>query len=321
MVSAPKGIALGPEDDDVRHALRLVRKVRPPTPVQGAVAIARGVSLKREDLGPLRCFKWRGALVGCDALRREGASAVVTASTGNHGAAVAWAAARLGLAALVFVPRGSLPAKLARIAGAGAQLREVGDALPEAAAAAAAHAAEHGMALLEDGASPAQLAGTATIGVELAPLDIDLVLVPLACGALAGGLARGVKRAAVHPPRVVGVQARGYERLGAVLAGSPDPGATPGSSTIADGLADNRLVEPALSTCREYLDDVVVVDDDAMRAAICELHATCGVVAEPAAAAALAALRVHAEQLEARRPLLVISGGNLSPELAAGLIG
>jgi threonine dehydratase len=301
------------------EALRLVRGVRPPTPLQTADGLVRGALLKREDVGPLHCFKWRGALTGCEALRREGAAGVVTASTGNHGAAVAWAARRLGLAAAVFVPHGSSPAKVARIVAAQAELHEVGDSLLEAAAAAARHAAEHGFAWFEDGASPAQLEGAGTIGAELAGCDADVVLVPLACGVLAGGLARGLGQAE-SPARVVGVQARGYERLAAVLAGRPDPGPAPGAATIADGLADNRLVEPAVSVCRDYLDDVVVVDDDAMRAAIVELHTICGVVAEPAGAAALAALRVHGDALGGRRPVLVISGGNLSQELADELL-
>ena len=303
-----------------REALRLVRKVRPPTALQSADGLAPGAWLKREDAGPLRCFKWRGALTGCEALRRQGATGVVTASTGNHGAAVAWAAKRLGLAAAVFVPHGSSPAKVARIAAAGADLREEGEGLLEAAAAAARHAAAQGFALFEDGASPAQLEGAGTIGAELAASDADLVLVPLACGALAGGLARSLKETAASAVRVVGVQARGYQRLAAVFAGSADPGPAPGAPTIADGLADNRLVEPALSICREYLDDVVVVDDSALRAAIVELHTICGVVAEPAGAAALAALRVHSGRLGCERPVLVISGGNLSQELVDELL-
>src|SRR4051812_26887204 len=115
--------------------LALIRTVAPPTPVEPLfVAGPRRVLLKREDTGPNGTFKWLGALAACQSYRRAGASEVVTASTGNHGAAVAWAARRIGLTAHVAVPRDAVERKCAIIESHGARLHRIGDDLEAASA-------------------------------------------------------------------------------------------------------------------------------------------------------------------------------------------
>src|SRR5690606_9944586 len=133
-----------------------------------------------------------------------------------------------------------VPAKAAFIESQGATLHRSGPDLAAAAAHARRLAAEHDAPYFEDGASEAQLAGTATIGAELlaANLDLDAVVVPVACGALAAGLA-----AALHehsPVPVIGVQSIHFSRLAAQLRGEPSE--PTGQPTIADGLADDRIV-------------------------------------------------------------------------------
>lgn len=127
----------------------------------------REVWLKREDVHELRAFKWRGALPTLEGYRAAGAAAVVTASTGNHGAATAWAAVRLGLRAVVHVPEGASEAKTALIEAQGAELRRAGADLDEAKELGQAYAAERGLPFFEDGAEPAQVAGYRAIGEEI----------------------------------------------------------------------------------------------------------------------------------------------------------
>src|SRR5688572_14703545 len=103
--------------------------MQPATPLQRApasLAGGRDLWLKREDVHELGSFKWRGALPALDRFRADGATAVVTASTGNHGAATAWAAQRLGMTAIVFAPEETSRTKLARMEALGADVRLVG---------------------------------------------------------------------------------------------------------------------------------------------------------------------------------------------------
>jgi threonine dehydratase len=165
-----------------------------------------GIWLKREDEHELGAFKWRGAQAVLDQLRPP---VVVTASTGNHGAATAWAAKRAGVRAIVFVPQQASAAKVALIQAQGAELYRAGADMDEAKAAARAYAAEHEAFFFEDGAEPAQFDGYEAIGEEL--LD-DLpetaaVIVPVGNGALAIGVLRALPSvhrtsyASQSPPR------------------------------------------------------------------------------------------------------------------------
>jgi threonine dehydratase len=299
-------------------ALTIVREVMPPTPLEPALIGGRAVLLKREDTGPNGAFKWRGALCACRALRDAGASGVVTSSTGNHGAATAWACGRLGMTAHVVVPEDASERKCALIVAHGARLHRSGATLDDAAAHARELAGELGLPFLEDGASAAQLAGTGTIGTELLDAKAGVVVVPLACGALAGGMARELKAGAA-PPWIVGVQSSSFPRLGALWHGDEDPGVSAAES-FAGGLADSRIVEPAFSACRAYLDDVVAVDDEALREAIRTLHAATGILVEGAGAAPVAALLRRADHVPAGRTVLVLSGANLDEDEAAEIL-
>ena len=291
-------------------ALQLVRSVAAPTPLEEAPGLisGRNVWLKREDLGINGSFKWRGALCACSEFRVEGAAGVVTASTGNHGAAVAWAAAKLGMTAHVVVPVGANERKRAHIVEAGARLLEGGRDLDEASEFARELARELALPYFEDGRHPAQIAGVSTIGLELAGVEADAVVVPLACGALAAGVATGLAMSQ-RAPAVIGVQSVAFARFSALFHTRPDP-LRPTGTTIADGLAENRIVEPAFSICRERLADIVAVDDPALIAAGRALRRQCDAIVEPAAAAPLACLREHATTVPGRRVVLVLSGGN-----------
>src|SRR5215211_9226889 len=169
-----------------------------PTPLEDAPpSLARGrrILLKREDVHELGAFKWRGALPSLRRYRERGAEAVVTASTGNHGAATAWAAERTGMRAEVFVPAGASETKVALLEQLGAELRMVGADLDESKDLAREHALANDLPFFEDGAEPAQFEGYRAIGEEIReqlgepPMR---VIVPVGNGALIIGVRQGI---------------------------------------------------------------------------------------------------------------------------------
>src|SRR5262245_22562999 len=147
-----------------------VPAVKLPTPLEPAppaLSGGRPIHLKREDVHELGAFKWRGALPTIAAYKKKGASAVVTASTGNHGAAVAWACRELGLRAMVYAPAGASLAKLALIDALGAEVRLAGTDLDFAKDEAKRFAAETHLPFFEDGVEPTQFTGYGAIAAEI----------------------------------------------------------------------------------------------------------------------------------------------------------
>jgi threonine dehydratase len=315
--TVPAGLASQPID-----AIGLVRGVREPTPLVLAPELdsEREILLKREDLGPNGSFKWRGALCACADFQIHGSTIVVTASTGNHGAATAWAAARLGLEAHVIVPVRASETKCEIIESHGAELHREGKTLEESAEFGRQLATNLGGTWFEDGASEAQLLGAGTIGAELieAGAAPEVVIAPLACGALAGGLAASLA-ARDSDPWIVAVHSTAFPRMGALLRGERDPGEIAGV-TFADGLADTRIVEPAFSSCQRHVDQVAMVSDEDLRLSIRELHARCGILVEGAAAAPLAALRASSGDIKPGRTVLILTGRNLDPTIASEIL-
>src|SRR5207253_11524712 len=160
-------------------------------PAPAGLSGTRRLFLMREDEHALGAFKWRGALPALEVFRREGAEAVVTASTGNHGAATAWAADRLGLRAVVYAPEGSSRTKLDLVASFGAELRETGSHFDQAKDEARAFADRRGIPFFEDGAERSQYDGYRSIAAELLDQVAEqpaAVLVPVGNGALLGGI-------------------------------------------------------------------------------------------------------------------------------------
>jgi threonine dehydratase len=284
------------------------------TPLERApapLASGRDLYLKREDVHEIGAFKWRGALPVVEAHAAAGVTAVVTASTGNHGAATAWAAVRAGVEAVVFVPRGASETKMERIRALGAELRVEGDDFDEAKERAAAYADALGLPLFDDGAEPAQYEGYRAIGEEIVEQlggSPGTIVVPLGNGALVGGVAEGI------PPgstRIVGVVAKDAP----VMADSVEAGrVTTASSgaTIADGLAVRVAIPYAVERIRSLLDEVVRVSERELARAVGRL-ASVGIRVEASAAASLAALDHLASPQEP--VVLVLTGRNIDDGL------
>jgi threonine dehydratase len=276
------------------------------------------VYLKDETGLPTGSFKVRGALCALQAATDRGSlTEVVAASTGNHGAAVAWAARLLGVPARIFLPASPNPIKAARIRTEGATLVEAGRDLSAAIDAAERYCAATGSFFLHDASSPDVPAGTATIAAEIledlpaAATDVS-VYVPMGDTALIRGIASAMRHAS-HPPRVVGVVAERAPayflswRAGMVVE-------TETADTIADGLAVRRPLGQNVAAICELVDEVIAVGEDEMLRAMAALRETMGIVAEPSGAAALAA--VLKDHTASGRLIALVTGGNISPDIA-----
>ena len=281
-----------------------------PTPLEEAppaLAGGRPLFLKREDVHELGAFKWRGALPALEAFRARGAEGVVTASTGNHGAATAWAAERLGMRAVVFVPEEASEAKLGLLEQLGAELHRVGADLDQAKDLAREHAAANDLPFFEDGAEPAQFDGYEAIGEEIlrqigrAP---PRVIVPVGNGALIIGVARGVGR-------VLGVVAKEAPVMAlSVEAGRPVE--CDRAATFADGMAVRVAIPLAVEEMSRIGVPMTMVSERAIARAVGDFAAA-GIRVEGSAAAALAAFRELAPDDEPT--VLVVTGRNIDDEL------
>jgi threonine dehydratase len=280
-----------------------------PTPLEEAppeLSEGRPLFLKREDVHELGAFKWRGALPALEKYRAGGASGVVTASTGNHGAATAWAAERTGMRAVVFVPEAASESKLALLEQLGAELHRVGTDLDESKDLAREHAAANDLPFFEDGAEPAQFDGYEAIGEEIlrqlghAP---ETVIVPVGNGALIIGVHQGIGRVSGVVAKEAPVMALSVE------AGRPVE--CDRSATFADGMAVRVAIPLAVEELRRGY-PMVMVSEREIAHAVRE-YAAAGIRVEGAAAAPLAAYRKRRPRLE---PIvLIVTGRNIDDDL------
>lgn len=280
--------------------------------------------LKDESANPLGSFKGRGAhafVAQCG-----DADALVCASAGNFGMALAHAGRRHRVPVTVFVSRHANPVKVDGIRRFGAQVRVAGGDFDAAKAAARAFALERGLPFVEDGRDPAISEGAGTIGLELLALPPrpEVVILPLGNGALLAGVGTAIK---VQAPQieVIGVVAAGAPVMRTAwhaLRGHSDAGDAPDAAcdTIADGIAVRVPVPEAVQDLLPVVDDILAVDDAALRHAMRELHARTGRLAEPSAVAGLAALHEYRDRFAGRRVATVLTGRNLTAaQIAAWL--
>jgi threonine dehydratase len=237
---------------------------------------------------------------------------VVTASAGNHGRAVAWAAEQLSLRAIVFTPRTAPDAKLGPIRAHGADLRAVADDYEHAEALAMALAAETGAVFVSPYSHPDVIAGGGTVATEVLAdwPQVDTVVVAIGGGGLISGIARYTGSVA-SPPRIVGVEAEAScaftaaRRACRIVTIEPRP-------TLADGLGGN--VDPETLTwpyIRDLVDEVVTVSEDDLAAGLRGLVGQEHLIAEGAGVAAVAAVAAGRVDLPGRRVAVVVSGANI----------
>jgi len=263
--------------------------------------------LKLELLQHSGSFKARGAFTNLLA-RKVPAAGVVAASGGNHGAAVAYAAMRLQIPAKIFVPSVSSPAKVERIREWGADLVIQGDRYADALAASEAWMQQSGAMPVHAFDQAETMLGQGTLGLELyqqAP-NIDTLLVAVGGGGLIAGIAAWYSGSI----KVVGVEPFTAPTLTKAFAAGRPVEAEAGG-VAADSLAPRRVGELVFPIARKYVDDTVLVTDDAIGQAQLALWRTLRVVAEPGGAAALSALTSGAYQARSgERVGVIVSGGN-----------
>ena len=302
----------------VEAAARIAPHVRR-TPTERSPALSqlagREVYLKLENLQKTGSFKIRGAL---NALmnkdERERANGVVTASAGNHGQGVAFAAKLLGIPACVVLPIGVPLAKLTAIQRSGAETVLADGGYDEAHAVALEIARERGRTYVHAFDDDDVIAGQGTVALEMLEDadELDTLVVPVGGGGLIAGIALA---ASERKPRlrIIGVQSNGASAFAeSFRAGSVTERA---AATIADGIAVRRPAERTLAIVRKYVDDVITVSDEAIARAIVVLLERTKMLAEGAGAAGIAAVLEANGHVGGQKVGIVVSGGNIDPNL------
>ncbi|MDP2626161.1 MAG: threonine ammonia-lyase [Candidatus Rokubacteria bacterium] len=310
---------------DVQRARERLTGIIPVTPCcySETLSLMTGarVHVKLENLQMTGSFKERGAANLLAQLstseRRRG---VIAASAGNHGLAVAFHAARLGIAAVIVMPTWAPLIKVITARRHGAEVVLHGDGYDEAFARAKEIEAERNLVFVHPFDDPRIIAGQGTIGLELLEQqrELDAVIVPVGGGGLIGGIALAVKeqRPGVQ---VIGVQAEEIPAMKAALAAGQRV-TLPAAATIADGIAVRRVGEHTFDLARRYVDDVASVSEEEIANAILLLLEIEKTVAEGAGAAALAALVNGKVALAGKTVVLILSGGNIDVNLISRII-
>lgn len=305
-----------PTLNELDAAASLVYAAMPPTPQYAWPLLSRRVGadvwVKHENHTPVGAFKVRGGLVYLDNLCRAEPPppGIVTATRGNHGQSVGFAASRHRLRAAVVVPHGNSAEKNAAMRALGVELVEEGDDFQAASEAAAAIAADRGWHRMPS-FHPLLVRGVGSYALELfrAVPDLHTVYVPIGLGSGIAGViaARDALGLATHVVGVVSANAPAY----ALSLDAGRPLSHPATTRIADGMACRTPVPEALEVIRRGAERVVQVSDAEVEVAMRAFFADTHNVAEGAGAASLAALLQEREAMRGRRVAVVLCGGNV----------
>jgi threonine dehydratase len=322
--STPTGAGL-PTLDAIREAGKLVYKALPPTPQYAWPLLGERVGtevwVKHENHTPTGAFKVRGGLVLLDQLKREKPDmpGVITATRGNHGQSIGFAAKRLGIKAVVVVPHGNSVEKNNAMRALGVELIEHGEDFQSAFEHAQALAQQQGLIPIPP-VHDALIRGVATYCLEFLNYTpgLDTVYVPIGMGS--GFCAMAAARQALNlTTKLVGVvsehaptYALSYEQ------GKPVP--HPVSTKLADGLACRQVDEFALSVVTQHAERIIRVTDDEVAAAMRCYFTDTHNVAEGAGAAPLAALLKEKDAMASKRVGVVLTGGNVDKDLFAKVL-
>jgi threonine dehydratase len=308
--------------NDIKDAQRLLKGNAVRTPFLAAPKLSEltgaEVYVKFENLQVTNSFKDRGAYVKLaslsDSERRRG---VIAMSAGNHAQAVAYHAKRLAIPATIVMPETTPFTKVERTRAYGAEVVLSGETLADSQVTAEAIVAE------KSGAGPPYdddriIAGQGTIGLEMLEdePDLDAIVVPVGGGGVISGIAVGVKHIKADI-EVLGVEVKLYPSMYAALRGLP---AKCGGSTLAEGIAVKNVTERTVAICKQFVDDVRLVDESDIERAVMAYLAHQKTVAEGAGAAGLALLLADPGHFRNRKVGLVLCGGNIDPRILASII-
>jgi threonine dehydratase len=299
--------------DEIRAAAERIRGVARVTPLLEVTAAAgRPLFLKCENLQPAGAFKIRGAYNMVARLHDEVRPAgVITYSSGNHGLAMALAAERLGMPAIVVMPEDAPEIKIDGVRRHGAEVIFAGTTSVERKTRAEAESAVRGYTIVPPFDHPWIIAGAGTCGLEIIEQcpNVSAVYSPVGGGGLVSGIAAAVKRCRPSV-RVIGVEPAGAAKMSASRAAGRAI-TLERTSTIADGLRPLRPGDLTFAHVQALVDDVVTVSDEAIAAAVRWLYRETGVIAEPSGATSVAAA-LEAVAAPAGT-VAVVSGGNVAP--------
>ncbi|MEO6726889.1 MAG: threonine ammonia-lyase [Blastocatellia bacterium] len=305
--------------------VRLGRAVyRTPCPLSYTLSRLCGCNtyFKLENLQMTGSFKERGALNKLSQLSpAEREAGVVAASAGNHAQGVAHHATRLGIRSVIVMPKATPLVKVSNTRDLGGEVLLHGANYDEALAQAKLLSAEHGFTFVHAFDDEAIIAGQGTIGLELLEEEtqFDAVIVPIGGGGMISGIATAIKESR-PATRIIGVEPENFASMRAAV----EEGRIieiPSQPTIADGLAVKRAGQITSGIVRRYVDEIVTVSEDEIASAILKLLEIEKTVVEGGGAAGLAALLFgKIEGLENKNVAVVISGGNIDPNLLSKII-
>ena len=299
--------------DKIFHASVVLRDIIRPTPLAKAYGIAPECTLylKPENLQNTGSFKLRGSGYKIAMLSEEEKKhGVIACSAGNHAQGVALAASKCGISSLICLPDTAPISKVEATKSYGAQVCLVPGVYDDAYNRALELKEERGYTFVHPFDDPYVIAGQGTIGLEIMNemSDVDAVIVPIG-GGLIAGVACAIKSVSPHV-KVYGVQAAGAPSMyNAIHAGKREPLSS--VSTIADGIAVKKPGELTFEMVKQYVDDIALVTEDEIAAAILALIEKQKMIAEGAGAVSVAAAMFHKFPLEGKKVVSIISGGNI----------
>jgi threonine dehydratase len=283
--------------------------------------------IKPESLQPMGAFKLRGAYNKIASLSpEERKHGVISYSSGNHGQGVAYAARALGVRAIVVMPGNAPAIKIDATKKLGADVVLVGPGSVERQLKAEELARQHGYALVPPYNDELIIAGQGTMGLEILEdmPDVETVLIPVGGGGMISGVAAALKLATRGKVKVIGAE----PELAADAQASLRSGklvtlpAEQVSQTLADGLRTQSLGEMTFEHILRFVDDIVTISEDEIRAAIRRLAGDRQLTPEPSGAVAIAAFLFHRQELPSTtRNVAILSGGNIDPQLLEELRG
>ena len=312
---------------DLRQAQARLHGVARRTPIIEAEFSGRGrIALKAESMQPIGSFKLRGAYNKAASLTRdELGRGVITYSSGNHAQGVAYAARVLGAKAVIVMPSNAPAIKRQATEALGAEIVTVGPASAERKAKAEELAAIHGYTIIPPYDDAAIIAGQGTCGLEILEdlPEADLILVPVGGGGLLSGVAAAAKY--LRPAtQVWGVEPELAADANESMAKGTIIGYTAEqtSRTLADGLRTQHIGSLNFTHLRAFVDGMVTVTEDEIKAAMRATLLDAKLVAEPSGSVALAAALYHAQELGTERKSVcaILSGGNAEPALLANIL-
>lgn len=298
--------------DQIYSARERLRGIARITPLNPTKSLGKNIYIKSENLQLTGAFKLRGAYNKLACLSdEEKAKGVIACSAGNHAQGVALSATKLGIRSVVCMPAAAPISKIHATENYGAEVVLVPGTYDDAAAKAQELAAQHGYTFAHPFDDEYVIAGQGTIGIEILEQlpDVQQVVVPIGGGGLIAGIAMAIKT--LRPScRIIGVQAAGAPSMyNSIKQG--EISTLSHVSTIADGIAVKRPGDLTFELVKKYVDDVVVVDDNQVAAAIVALMEDQKTVAEGAGACAVAAVLSGLVDAENFKTVCVVSGGNV----------